>query len=43
MLKADVLETMLYGCVMWSPNADHYNQMRTQHHRFLLCFCISFR
>lgn len=41
MLKADVLETMLYGCVAWSPNADHYDKLRTQHHRFLLR-CIGF-
>ena len=24
MLRAEVLETMLYGCVTWSPRAGHY-------------------
>lgn len=23
MIKAEVIETMLYGCSTWSPNADH--------------------
>ena len=35
MLKAEVLETMLYGCVTWSPRACHYNTLRRAHHRFL--------
>ena len=25
MLRAEVLETMLYGCVTWSPRACHYD------------------
>ena len=28
MLRAVVLETMLYGCVTWSPRACHYNTLR---------------
>ena len=28
MLKAEVLETMMYGCVMWSPRACHYDTPR---------------
>ena len=35
MLKAEVLETMLYGCVTWSPRACHYDTLRQAHHRFL--------
>ena len=35
MLRAEVLETMLYGCVTWSPRACHYDTPRRAHHRFL--------
>ena len=28
MLKAGVLEIMLYGCVTWSPRACHYDTLR---------------
>ena len=28
MLGADVLETMLYSCVMWSPRARHYEPIQ---------------
>ena len=28
MLKAEVLETMLYGCVTWSPRACHHYALR---------------
>ena len=28
MLRAEVLETMLYGCVTWSPCACHYDMLR---------------
>ena len=34
MLRAEVLETMLYGCVTWSPRACHYDTLRRVHHRF---------
>ena len=27
MLRAEVLETMLYGCVTWSPRACHYDTL----------------
>ena len=27
MLRAEVLETMLYGCVTWSPRACHYDSL----------------
>ena len=35
MLRAEVLETMLYGCVTWSPRACHCDTLRRAHHRFL--------
>ena len=41
MLRVKVLETMLYGCVTWSPRACHYDTRRA-HHRFLTR-CISWR
>ena len=28
MLRAEVLEPMLYGCVTWSPRACHYDTLR---------------
>ena len=40
MLRAEVLETMLYGCVTWSPRACHYDTLRRVHYRFLTR-CIS--
>ena len=42
MLRAEVLETMLYGCVTWSPRACHYDRLRRAHHRFLTR-CIGWR
>ena len=42
MLRAEVLETMLYGCVTWSPRAWHYDTLRRAHHRFLTR-CIGWR
>ena len=42
MLRAEVLETMLYGCVTWSPRACHYGTLRRAHHRFLTR-CIGWR
>ena len=42
MLRAEVLETMLYGCVTWSPRACHCGTLRRAHHRFLTC-CIGWR
>ena len=41
-LKAVIFETMLYGCVMWSPRACHYDTLRRAHHRFLTR-CIGWR
>ena len=42
MLRAEVLETMLYGCVKWSPRACHYDTLRRSHHRFFTR-CIGWR
>ena len=35
MLRAEVLETMLYGCVTWSSRTCHYDTLRRAYHRFL--------
>ena len=42
MLRAEVLETMLYGCVTSSPCACDYDTLRRAHHRFLTR-CIGWR
>ena len=42
MLRAEVLETMLYGCVTWSPCTCHYDTLRRAHHSFLTR-CIDWR
>ena len=34
MLRAEVLETMLYGCATWIPRACHCDTLRRAHHRF---------
>ena len=35
MLKAEVLETMMYGCVTWSPRSCHYDALRRAYHNLL--------
>ena len=42
MLRAEVLETMRYSCVTWSPPACHYDTLRRAHHSFLTR-CIGWR
>ena len=42
MPRAEVLETMLYDCVTWSPRTCHYDTLRRAHHRFLTR-CIGWR
>ena len=42
MPKAEVVETMLYGCVTWSPRAYHYDTLRRAQHGFLTR-CIGWR
>ena len=41
-LRAEVLETMLYGCVTWNPRAYHHETLRQAHYRFLTR-CIGWR
>ena len=36
MLKAEVMETLLYGCVTWTLGKEHFDELRTAHRRFLL-------
>ena len=36
MLKAEVMETLLYGCVTWTLGQEHFAELRTAHHKFLL-------
>ena len=36
MLKAEVMETLPYGCVSWTLGKEHFAELRTAHHRFLL-------
>ena len=36
MLKAEVLETLLHGCVNWSPSKADYGRLRKVHHQMLL-------
>ena len=42
MLRAEILETMLYGCVTWSPRACHYDTLRRAYRSFLTR-CIGWR
>ena len=35
MLRAVVLDTMLYSCVTWSPRVCHHDTLRRAHHSFL--------
>ena len=43
MLKAELLETMLYGCVTLSPRAWHYDTLHRAHHKRFLTRCIGWR
>ena len=36
MLEVEVLETLLYGCVTWSPSKADYGRLRKAHHQMLL-------
>ena len=42
MLRAELLETMLYDCVTWSLRACHYDTLRRAHYSFLT-HCIGWR
>ena len=36
MLKAEVIETLLYGCVTWTLGHMRFPELRTAHHKLLL-------
>ena len=36
MLKAEVIETLLCGCVTWTLSAQRFARLRSAHHRVLL-------
>ena len=36
MLKAEFLETLLYGCVTWSTSKADYGRLRKAHHQMLV-------
>ena len=42
MLNAEIMETMLYGCVTWSPTVARLAILRTAHHRLALR-CIGWK
>ena len=35
MLRAEVLETMLYSCVTWISRSFHYDTLRRAHHELI--------
>ena len=41
-LKAEVFEALLYGCMTWSPNKPDYDRLRRVHHSMLLR-CLGWR
>ena len=36
LLEAEVVETLLYGCIAWSPNKSDYDRLRRVHYSMLL-------
>ena len=42
LLKAEVIETLLYGCMTWSPKKPEYDRLRRVHHSTLLR-CLGWR
>ena len=42
LLKAEVVETLLYGCMTWSLNKSDYDRLRRVHHSVLLR-CLGWR
>ena len=42
LLKAEVVETLLYGCMTWSPNKPDYDRLRRVHHSMLFR-CLGWR
>ena len=35
MIKVEVMETLLYGCVTWTLGKEHFAELRTARHRSL--------
>ena len=42
MLRAEVLEILLYGCATWSSRTCHNDTLRRDKHRFLTCYIFFF-
>ena len=42
LLKAEVVETYLYGCITWSPKPNDYDKLWQVHHNMLLR-CLRWR
>ena len=42
LLKAEVVETLLYGCMTWGPKKPDYDRLRRVHHSMLLR-CLGWR
>ena len=42
LLKAEVVETLLYRCMTWSTNKPDYDRLRRVHHSMLLR-CLGWR
>ena len=42
MLTAEMLETLLYGCVTWILGKEHFAELRTAHHRFSYRSLVSY-
>ena len=36
LLKTEVMETLLHGCVTWALGQEHFAKLRTAHHNLLL-------
>ena len=37
LLKAEVVETLVYGCMTWSPNKPEYDRLQRVHRSFFRC------
>ena len=36
LFKAEVMETILYGCATWTTRSQDFSSLRTAHHKLLL-------
>ena len=45
MQKAEVMQTLLYGCVTWTLVHEHFAELRTAYHKLQGCtpfeFCMA--